>query len=89
MAWQPTHQHYKGGLYRVLGQAVHTETEERMTVYQTEDGRWWVRPAAMFEETSAASESMMDGTRKLTEVISAFVLKPSSQSIHSDDRTAA
>ena len=51
MAWQPTHQHYKGGLYRVLGQAVHTETEERMTVYQTEDGRWWARPAAMFEET--------------------------------------
>ena len=47
------------------------------------------RNAAMFEETSAASESMMDGTRKLTEVISAFVLKPSSQAVQSGDRSAA
>lgn len=48
--WQPTHRHYKGGLYRELFEAVHTETEEAMTVYQTPDRRHWVRPAAMFHE---------------------------------------
>jgi len=50
-AWQPTHRHYKGGLYRVLFEATHSETEEAMTIYQTPDGRHWARPAAMFNET--------------------------------------
>jgi hypothetical protein len=57
-SWQPTHRHYKGGLYRVLFEAVHTETEEPMTVYQTPDGRNWVRPAAMF------NERLPDGRRR-------------------------
>lgn len=56
--WQPTHRHYKGGLYRVLFEAIHTETEEPMTVYQTPDGRNWVRPAAMFNDT------LPDGRRR-------------------------
>jgi hypothetical protein len=58
--WQPTHRHYKGGLYRVLFEAIHTETEEPMTVYQTPDGRNWVRPAAMFNDT------LPDGRRRFT-----------------------
>lgn len=49
-AWQPTHRHYKGGFYRLLFEAIHSETEEAMAVYQTPDGRHWVRPAAMFYE---------------------------------------
>lgn len=49
--WKPTHRHYKGGLYRVLFEAIHSETEEAMTIYQTPDGRAWARPAAMFHET--------------------------------------
>lgn len=65
--WQPTHRHYKGGLYRVLGQAIHSETEERMTVYQTEDGRWWVRPSAMFDETVTVDGKSMARFRPLTE----------------------
>jgi hypothetical protein len=48
--WKPTHRHYKGGLYRVLFEAIHSETEEPMTIYQTPDGRAWARPAAMFHE---------------------------------------
>ena len=46
-----THRHYKGGLYRVIGAAKHSETLEPMTVYEH---LWphaqglWVRPAAMF-----------------------------------------
>ena len=49
--WKPTHRHYKGGLYRLLFEAIHSETEEPMTIYQTPDGRAWARPAAMFHET--------------------------------------
>ncbi len=44
----PTHRHYKGGLYTLLGEATHTETEEPMAVYMSADGRLWVRPLAMF-----------------------------------------
>lgn len=29
-----THRHYKGGLYRVIGVARHSETEERLVVYE-------------------------------------------------------
>ena len=49
-----THQHYKGGLYRVIGTATHSETLESMTVYEQlwpKARSLWVRPAAMFEET--------------------------------------
>ena len=49
-AWQATHRHYKGGLYRVLFEATHSETEAAMTIYETPDGRRWARPAAMFHE---------------------------------------
>jgi hypothetical protein len=48
--WQPTHRHYKGGLYRELHRALHSETEEALVVYQSADGRIWVRSAAMFDE---------------------------------------
>lgn len=43
--------HYKGGLYRVLYEAVHTETNEDMTVYMSiKDGAIWIRPTSMFHE---------------------------------------
>ncbi|MEQ9639781.1 MAG: DUF1653 domain-containing protein [Alphaproteobacteria bacterium] len=48
------YRHYKGSLYRVLYPlARHTETEEAFVVYRCEpdDGRVWLRPAAMFHET--------------------------------------
>ena len=47
------YRHYKGNDYRVTGLAHHTETEEVVVVYQALYGArgWWVRPAAMFNET--------------------------------------
>ena len=47
------YRHYKGNEYRVLGVARHSETEETVVVYQALYGErgWWVRPAAMFNET--------------------------------------
>lgn len=48
-----THEHYKGGLYRIVGTATHSETLEPMTVYEQlwpKERSLWVRPATMFVE---------------------------------------
>ena len=46
-----THRHYKGGLYRRIFEAKHSEIDEIMTVYVhiwPQDTSPWVRPAEMF-----------------------------------------
>jgi hypothetical protein len=47
------YRHYKGGQYRVLGLARHSESLEPMVLYQALYGTQglWVRPQAMFLET--------------------------------------
>lgn len=46
------YRHFKGGLYRVLYCARHSETLEELVVYQALYGEMgiWVRPAAMWAE---------------------------------------
>ena len=46
------YRHYKGGLYRLIGIARHSETLEEMVVYQALYGErgLWARPRAMWEE---------------------------------------
>lgn len=46
------YRHFKGGMYRVLFTATHSETGETMVVYQPlyGEGGFWVRPAAMWNE---------------------------------------
>ncbi|MEG0006861.1 MAG: DUF1653 domain-containing protein [Aeromonas sp.] len=45
------YRHFKGGHYRVLTLALHTETQERLVIYQSEqDGVVYARPVAMFME---------------------------------------
>lgn len=56
MTSEPTpglYRHYKGGEYRVLGTARHSETDERLVVYRClyDNDSLWVRPLAMFTET--------------------------------------
>jgi hypothetical protein len=47
------YRHYKGGEYRVVGLARHSESLEPLVVYEAlyGAGGLWVRPAAMFVET--------------------------------------
>jgi hypothetical protein len=47
------YQHYKGGRYKVIDVARHSETLEPMVVYRALYGEFglWVRPAGMFFET--------------------------------------
>ncbi|MFZ1257900.1 MAG: DUF1653 domain-containing protein [Candidatus Saccharimonas sp.] len=49
-----TYRHYKGHIYRVLGEAQHTETGERLVAYRAlqDNGTViWVRPYTMFFDT--------------------------------------
>ena len=47
------YRHYKGNNYTLLAVATHSETLEKMAVYQALYGERgiWVRPLAMFMET--------------------------------------
>ena len=45
--------HFKGNEYEVVAIAKHSETLEEMVVYKDlkNDGKVWVRPAVMWDET--------------------------------------
>ena len=44
------YRHYKGGMYRVMGVARHSETQEDMVIYQAlyGDAQIWVRPLSIW-----------------------------------------
>jgi hypothetical protein len=46
------YRHYKGNEYEVIGEGIHTETEERFVVYKSlhEPFSIWIRPFDMFFE---------------------------------------
>ncbi len=48
--WKPTHQHYKGGLYRFITAALREGDLEPLVVYEPEDGPVFVRPMSEFRE---------------------------------------
>lgn len=50
---QGVYQHYKGAQYWVDRVVRHSETEEKLVIYQALYGEkgWWARPLDMFQET--------------------------------------
>ncbi len=49
---QGRYRHYKGGIYVVVRWATHTETGEKLVIYQAEHDKasYWARPYEMFLE---------------------------------------
>jgi hypothetical protein len=54
----PTHRHYKGGLYSLIGHGMHTETEERLTAYWGTNGLFF-RPTEMFHSRVEVDAGIM------------------------------
>ncbi len=51
-----SHRHYKGGLYKVLGEAKHSETGESLVIYEhlwPHDRSLWARPSSMYYDRLA------------------------------------
>lgn len=48
--WRPTHQHRKGGLYRVIGRGLIEASKAPAVIYEAEDGTLWVRPETEFDD---------------------------------------
>ncbi|QHQ79352.1 DUF1653 domain-containing protein [Bacillus subtilis] len=40
--------HYKDGLYKVIGEVIHTETKEKLVTYEDQYAVLWARPKEMF-----------------------------------------
>lgn len=64
--WKPTHRHYKGGLYRVLTEAKHHESQEVLVVYENEHRDVWVRPKVEFIEEVHVGGIAMDRFERLS-----------------------
>lgn len=40
--------HYKGGIYKIIALATHTELQEGLVIYEDEQRNVWARPIDMF-----------------------------------------
>ena len=65
------YQHYKGNLYQVFHVATHSETAEKLVVYQClyDDYSIWVRPLEMFQETVTLENNQIFPRFKLIQEI--------------------
>lgn len=55
------YQHYKGGVYRVITMAIHTETKENLVICKSElFGTIYARPISSFFETITNSSGQRE-----------------------------
>lgn len=61
--------HFKGGLYKMLGTALHSESLEEMVIYQALYGKHeiWVRPKTMFFDKVIRDGIELPRFREITE----------------------
>lgn len=60
--------HFKGGIYKFIGKATDSETQEELVVYQAiyGDKKIWVRPIDMFYEIMTIDGKQVNRFRELT-----------------------
>ena len=60
--------HFKGGLYKMLGTACHSESLEKVVVYQALYGsnEIWVRPLDMFFDKIILNGVLVDRFKEIT-----------------------
>lgn len=69
------YKHYKGTKVKVLGECLHSETQEPMIIYiHLEDGSTWVRPREMFMENVIVNGAEMERFEKINQE---SLIKPS------------
>lgn len=63
------YKHYKGKTYNVIGVATHSETLEKLVIYeatyQTAGENLWVRPLQMFTETVIVNNNEVPRFKKI------------------------
>jgi len=65
------YEHYKGNRYEVVGEAIHTETQEPMVLYKAlykgnfPEGTVWARPLEMFTEIVMVDTKAVPRFRKV------------------------
>ena len=68
------YKHYKGTMVKVLGECLHSETQEPMVIYiHLEDGAMWVRPKDMFLENVVINGKEVERFQKIEQEI---LIKP-------------
>lgn len=58
--WRPTHQHRKGGEYRVLGHGVLESDRSDVVIYDDRSGTIWVRSKAEFYDGRFSAMNVID-----------------------------
>lgn len=60
--------HFKGGIYKLIGKATDSETQEELIVYQAMygDNKIWVRPVDMFYEVMTIDGKQVNRFQELT-----------------------
>lgn len=60
--------HFKGGLYKMLGVACHSETLEQVVVYQAlyDSNKIWVRPLDMFFDKITLNGILVERFKEIT-----------------------
>ena len=63
------YRHYRTrGIYEVVGEGFHTETEEPLVIYKSmDDGRIWCRPKEMFFGVVETEDGVIERFEKVEE----------------------
>lgn len=64
------YKHYKGTKAKVLGEAIHSETQEPLVIYMhLEDGVIWARPKKMFLENVIIDGKEVERFKKIEQEV--------------------